>query len=72
MRLHRECSFRIEVFGLEVLKRVFPLVGTFGHEWVPERYGQVATSRLDESRLLAIRKVGDVLRFLVVLGVCFH
>src|SRR6266550_4875548 len=44
------------------LKQCFPLVGTLGHEWVPERYGQFATSRLDESRLLAIRKVGDVIR----------
>src|SRR6266511_4396286 len=43
------------------LKTVFPLVGTLGHEWVPERYGQFATSRLDESLLLAVRKVSEVL-----------
>jgi len=29
---------------------------------VPERYGQFATLRLDESRLFAIREVSDVLR----------
>ena len=34
---------------------------TLGHEWVPERYGQFATSWLDESRLFAVRKVSDVL-----------
>ena len=33
-----------------------------GHEWVPERYGQFARSRLDESRLCAVRKVSDVPR----------
>src|SRR6266545_1797765 len=43
------------------LKQCFPLVGTLGHEWVPERYGQFATSRLDESLLLAVRKVSEVL-----------
>ena len=41
---------------------MFPLVGTLGHEWVPERYGQFATSWLDESRLFAVGKVSDVLR----------
>jgi hypothetical protein len=41
------------------LKQCFPLVGTLGHEWVPERYGQFATSWLDESRLFAGRKVSD-------------
>ncbi len=29
---------------------------------VPERYGKFATARPDESRLLAVRKVSDVLR----------
>jgi hypothetical protein len=42
-----------------------------GHEWVPERYGQFATSRLNQSRLLAIREVSDVRVFLVLLGVGF-
>src|SRR5438876_11786400 len=30
------CSFRVRVWSL-VLKTGFPLVGTLGHEWVPER-----------------------------------
>jgi len=44
------------------LKQCFPVVGTLGHEWVPERYGQFATSRLDTSRLTVVCKVSDVLR----------
>ena len=40
------------VFGLG-LKPVFPPRRDVGHEWVPDRYGQFATSGLDESRLLA-------------------
>ena len=35
-------------------------------------YGEFPTTRLDESRLLAVRKVSDVLRSLAMLGVCFH
>ena len=42
--------------------QVSPFVATFGHGWAPNRYGQFATSRLDESRLLAIREVSDMLR----------
>jgi len=54
-------------FGL--LNAGFPFVATFGHGWAPERYGQFATSRLDESRLLVVRKVSGVRRCpVVVLG----
>jgi len=54
------------------LKQCFPLVGTLGHEWALGSYGQFATSRLDELRLLAVRKVSDVLRYsLALLGHCF-
>src|SRR6266498_988647 len=61
------------VFWSGGLKQCFPLVGTLGHEWVPERYGQFGTSRLDESRLLAVRKVSDVLRCpSSCWGICFH
>jgi len=39
---------------------------------VPSTYGKSATSRLDESWLLAIREVSDVLRYsLALLGHCF-
>ena len=52
--------------------KVSPFVATFGHGWAPNRYGQFATSRLDESWLLAIREVSDVLRYsLALLGHCF-
>src|SRR6266849_3715325 len=51
---------------------VFPLRGEVGTRVGARGYGKFATSRLDESRLCAVRKVSDVLRFLVVLGVCFH
>src|SRR6266567_1162609 len=57
-------------FGL--VNAGFPFVATFGHGWAPNRYGQFATSRLDESRLLAVCKVSDVLRCPSSwLGVCF-
>jgi hypothetical protein len=39
-----------------------PSVVEAQHAWALDRYGQFATSRLDESRLLAIREVSDVLR----------
>jgi hypothetical protein len=55
------CSLGVESFRL---KHCFPLVGTCGHEWVHERYGQFTTSQLDESRLFAVRKVSDVFRCL--------
>jgi hypothetical protein len=55
-----------------VLKQCFPVVGTLGHEWVPERYGQFAMSQIDESRLLATRKVSDVPSVPRRVGVCFH
>ena len=50
--------------GLFVWQRgvVNSLVATKGNGGVPGSYGQFATSRLDESRLLAIREVSDVLR----------
>src|SRR5258705_9683666 len=52
--------------------RLPPSVVELAHGWVPERYGQFATSRLDESRLLAVCKVSDVLRCPSSwLGVCF-
>ena len=31
------CSLQELRFWFEVLKECFPLVGTLGHEWVPER-----------------------------------
>ena len=45
-----------------VLKTVCPLVGTLGHEWVSQLMGSSLTSQLDELRVLAVRKISDVLR----------
>jgi hypothetical protein len=41
---------------------VFPLRSEVGTRVGARTYGQFATSRLDESRLLAVCKVSDVLR----------
>lgn len=41
---------------------MFPLVGTWGHEWVSELMGSSLTSQLDELQVLAVRKVSGVLR----------
>jgi len=45
-----------------VLKTVFPLLGTLGHEWVSELMGSSLTSQLDELQVLTVRKVSGVLR----------
>ena len=45
-----------------VLKTVFPLLGTLGHEWVSELMGSSLTSQLDALQVLTVRKVSGVLR----------
>jgi hypothetical protein len=45
-----------------VLEKRFPPLSDVHCDWDPERYGKLATSWLDESRLRAVRKVSDVLR----------
>jgi hypothetical protein len=51
------------------LKQCFPLVGTLGHEWVPERYGEFGELERGESLLIAVRKVSGVVPCPAIQGV---